>query len=70
MKNLVNTEAHKALQQHMETTLQAKLKERGDQFLPKENYLSEWGYKVSSRNNEIPYKSYVIEVQSPANRPR
>lgn len=65
MDNLVDSEAHADLQKELENILQAKLDERGDKFLPKEAYLKEWGYEVSERNNEIPYKAYETKVQSP-----
>lgn len=65
MDNLVDSESYSGLQKEMEDILHIKLKERGDLFLPKEAYLKEWGYEVSERNKEIPYKSYETKVQSP-----
>ncbi|XOV93375.1 MAG: sulfatase-like hydrolase/transferase [Bacteroidota bacterium] len=69
MQNLVNSETHNDLQKELEERLQTMLKERGDQFLPKEEYLTEWGYVVNERNKEIPYKPYETKVQSPAFKP-
>lgn len=65
MENLVGLSAHADLQAEMDDMLQGKLKERGDQFLPKEAYLEKWGYEVSDKNGEIPYKAYETKVQSP-----
>lgn len=69
MDNLVDSEDYSDLRTDMENILQAKLNERGDRFLPKEEYLKEWGYEVSERSGEIPYKAYETKVQSPGYRP-
>ncbi len=66
MENLVNNLNYRDIQSKLDETLQAKLKERGDMFLPKEQYLSIWGYEVNTeRGHEIPYKNYETKVQSP-----
>lgn len=70
MNNLINSEDYIDLQKDLENILQAKLKERGDLFLPKEEYLAQWGYEVGNRGNEIPYKAHETKVQSPAYRPK
>jgi arylsulfatase A-like enzyme len=68
MKNLIGSADHANLQQALEDRLQAKLKETGDKFFPKERYLEEWGYTVDGRGC-IPYRGNQ-KVQSPANRPK
>lgn len=69
MKNLVNVEDYSALQNDLERTLQSKLKERGDLFLSKDQYLKDWGYEVNEEN-VIPWSHYENEtkVQGPAYR--
>lgn len=70
MKNLLNNPNYSKLQNDLDNTLQAKLKERGDSFLPKEQYLTNWGYEVNTqRGHEIPYKAYETKVQSPKFKP-
>jgi arylsulfatase A-like enzyme len=68
MKNLVGTAAHADLQKELEGRLQAKLTETGDEFLPREQCLKEWGYTVDKRGC-IPYRGNH-KVQSPTSRPR
>ena len=36
-------------------SLENFIKERGDEFLPGEDYINQWGYKVDARGT-IPYK--------------
>ena len=73
MKNLLDEAEHTALQKQLETQLQSKLKQRGDQLQPKQHYLKEWGYTVDKWGN-IPYYSGKtpdnIKVQSPAYDPK
>ena len=53
--------------------LQAKLKETGDEFHPKQHYLKEWSYEVES-GGTAPYfkgkKPDNFKVQSPKNKPK
>jgi arylsulfatase A-like enzyme len=73
MKNLVGMAKHAGLQKKLEHKLQSKLQQTGDQFLPRQHYLEEWGYGVNERGN-IPYffgkKPDNFKVQSPANKPK
>ena len=72
MNNLLGKQGYDDLQEKLETKLQAKLKETGDEFLPKEHYIKEWGYKVNKggaigywfvRGKKDPSAGHV--VQSP-----
>jgi arylsulfatase A-like enzyme len=54
--NLVNLPDHSALQLELEAILSRKLKERGDEFLPAEDYIRKWGYRVNA-NGTVPYKN-------------
>jgi arylsulfatase A-like enzyme len=54
MENLLGVAEHAELQRGLEHTLQSKLRERGDPFLPEEHYLREWGYEVDDIGS-IPY---------------
>jgi arylsulfatase A-like enzyme len=77
MKNLIGVAEHAGLQERLDSMLLAKLQETGDAFLPKQDYLKEWGYTIE--DGSIPY--YFLgegrgkipdnfKVQSPANRQR
>jgi arylsulfatase A-like enzyme len=44
--NLVNHPEHAALQTELEDRLQRVLAQRGDEFLPGEEYVRRWGYEV------------------------
>jgi len=44
MKNRINDPELALVQQELESQLQQKLKERGDEFLPAAFYLKQWGY--------------------------
>jgi arylsulfatase A-like enzyme len=52
--NLVNTPASGDLQTRLDATLQRKLNERKDQFLPSAEYIRRWGYQVDA-NGTVPY---------------
>jgi arylsulfatase A-like enzyme len=52
--NLVNQPESAVVQAELETILQRKLKEAGDEFLPADVYIQKWGYKVD-KNGTIPY---------------
>ena len=65
MNNLVGLAGYDSLQQALDQRLQSQLHTRGDRFLPKEEYLKQWGYEVRERNGEIPYKSWETKVQGP-----
>jgi len=69
MKNLIDADGYSSLQNDLEMTLQSKLKERGDLFLSKEQYLKDWGYEVDDKN-VIPWGNYAHEtkIQSPVYR--
>ena len=67
MQNLIGDPAQADLQKDLEAKLQARLDETGDRFLPQEDYLKMWGYKVDARGC-IPYGAQ-FPVQSPAKRP-
>jgi arylsulfatase A-like enzyme len=78
MKNLLDDAEYAGLQKKLEDKLQSKLKQTGDQFLPKQHYLEEWGYTVDE-GGCIPYffqhykhgkKPDNFKVQSPANKPK
>lgn len=46
MTNLINQPAHAALQAQMDHLLHQMLQERGDAFLPADEYLKMWGYDM------------------------
>jgi hypothetical protein len=73
MKNLIDIDEHAALQKKLEAMLQAKLRQTGDEFHPKQHYLEEWAYTVGERGN-IPYfkgkKPDNFKMQSPMNKPK
>ena len=46
LENLVNRPEVDTVQADLETQLQAKLDDRGDQFLPGEKYIESWGYTL------------------------
>ena len=48
MRNLIGDAAHAPLQAEMEALLSRKLRERGDAFLPGEDYIKKWGWKVDA----------------------
>jgi hypothetical protein len=52
--NLVNVSAHAALQSEMDALLKRKLEERGDEFRPGAEYITQWRYKVND-NGTVPY---------------
>jgi arylsulfatase A-like enzyme len=52
--NLVNKPQQAAVQAELEATLQRKLKESGDEFLPAQRYIEKWGYVVD-KSGTIPY---------------
>jgi len=54
MHNLVNQPEHAALQAKLEATLNRKLQESGDKFLPADDYIKKWGYTVD-QNGTVPY---------------
>jgi arylsulfatase A-like enzyme len=55
MKNLVQSPEHETLRQKLDAQLMNKLKARKDEFLPGEDYIEKWGYKVG-KNGTIQYK--------------
>ena len=63
MNNLVGKPENAALQQELETRLQAELKKIGDDFRAPQDYLDAWGYDVRS-GQSISYKPNA-KVQSP-----
>jgi len=56
MENLVGHPEQAALQAQMETLLQDKLRQTGDEFLPARDYIKKWGYQVD-QTGTIPYKN-------------
>jgi arylsulfatase A-like enzyme len=54
MKNLAGDPGHAKLQSELDTLLQRKLREAHDEFLPAENYIRKWGYKVDATGT-VPY---------------
>ena len=46
LRNLVDDPAFEALAKELDSKLSAKLAEVGDEFLPSDHYIREWGYKV------------------------
>ena len=53
--NLANLPEYSRLQGRLDATLNRKLKERQDNFLPGDAYIKQWGYKVDT-NGTAPYK--------------
>ncbi|MEI6535693.1 MAG: sulfatase [Verrucomicrobiaceae bacterium] len=56
MNNLVNKAEHATLQAEMDALLAKKLKERGDEFKPGDEYIAKWHYKVDA-NGTMPYQN-------------
>ncbi len=54
MENLIGQAEHAALQVTLNETLDRKLKETCDEFLPAKSYVEKWGY-VLDRTGTIPY---------------
>jgi len=54
MKNLVKSPESKALVKQLDKILTKKLSERDDEFLPGDEYIKKWGYKVN-KSGTIPY---------------
>jgi arylsulfatase A-like enzyme len=52
--NLVNDNKYSGLKRKLEKTLQKKLKELNDEFLPGKEYIDKWGYKVDETGT-VPY---------------
>ena len=55
MQNLVNRPEVESLQAELESQLQAKLDDRGDEFLPGEKYIEEWGYPLDE-SGTVPFR--------------
>jgi arylsulfatase A-like enzyme len=55
MHNLVNEPAQTELRAKLDTLLQRKLRERGDEFRPAADYIAKWGYQVDA-NGTVPIK--------------
>jgi arylsulfatase A-like enzyme len=53
--NLVDSPESASVLEKLEAMLALKLKERGDEFLPGEEYIKQWGYPVNAQGT-IPYK--------------
>jgi arylsulfatase A-like enzyme len=54
--NLVNLAGSATVQAEMNARLTRKLKERGDEFLPADEYIKKWGWKVNA-NGTAPYRN-------------
>ncbi len=54
MENLVGKPEAAAVQGELDTLLQKKLKEAGDEFKPAAEYIAKWGYKVDAKGT-VPY---------------
>lgn len=52
--NLVDSPSSKAVQAELDATLQEKLDERGDEFLPGETYIEKWGYPLD-KTGTVPF---------------
>ena len=52
--NLVDSPSSKAVQAELDATLQEKLDERGDEFLPGETYIKKWGYPLD-KTGTVPF---------------
>jgi len=55
MNNLVNSPESKPLLEELDKKLRGKLNERKDEFLPGDEYIKKWGYKVNA-SGTIPYR--------------
>ena len=53
--NLCNKPEYAKVQKKLEEILTRKLKETNDEFLPGQDYIKKWGYKVNE-NGSVPYK--------------
>lgn len=54
LDNLCGRPEHSIVQRQLEETLQKKLRETNDEFLPAENYIKKWGYKTDETGT-VPY---------------
>jgi len=54
MKNLVNEPEFAKVQAELDATLTHKLKAIGDEFLPGDEYIKKWGYKLDEEGS-VPY---------------
>ncbi len=54
LENLVNRPEVASLQSELESRLQGKLAERGDEFLPGETYIEKWGYPLD-KTGTVPF---------------
>lgn len=55
LENLVDSPAAASLQAELESQLQRKLDDRGDEFLPGETYVENWGYTLDE-SGTVPFK--------------
>lgn len=55
LENLVDSSAAASLQAELESQLQRKLDDRGDEFLPGETYVENWGYTLDE-SGTVPFK--------------
>jgi hypothetical protein len=58
MNNLVNKSAFKTLQDKLDGQLQVALQKIGDDFKPKEYYMTKWNYTLDPQKNAIDYWSW------------
>lgn len=65
MNNLVNAPAAKDIQKRLDSQLMTLLKERKDDFQPREYYIKKWGYELRKEKGEIPYGPGPYNAQSP-----
>ena len=56
MKNLIGLPEYEKLQAELETRLQTKLRERGDEFLDGWSYIKKWGYEADETGT-APYQN-------------
>ena len=54
LENLVDRPSSKTVQAELDATLQEKLVERGDEFLPGETYIEKWGYPLD-KTGTVPF---------------
>jgi hypothetical protein len=54
LKNLAQEPSQAGLVKQLDARLQAELKRTGENFLPRQHYLDEWGYKIKP-GGSIPY---------------
>jgi hypothetical protein len=47
MNNLAGNAGYARLQKKLQSSLQTELKKIGDDFKPRDYYISKWGYKVN-----------------------